>query len=57
MTETDAARKLDELEHLLNDPEVPLQPARVRSLLAELAGRDLTWSRTERGTPGTYPGF
>ena len=41
MTETDAARKLDELEHLLNDPEVPLQPARVWSLLAELAGRDL----------------
>jgi hypothetical protein len=30
--------KLEELEKLLNDPEVPLQPARVWQLLAEISG-------------------
>ena len=37
MTERDYARKLEELDRLLNDPEVPMQPDRVWSLLAELA--------------------
>ncbi len=41
MTETEYARKLDELDRLLNDPDVPIQPARVWSLLAEIAERDL----------------
>jgi antitoxin component HigA of HigAB toxin-antitoxin module len=41
MTETDYARKLDELDRLLNDPEVPMQPARVWSLLSELSEHDL----------------
>jgi hypothetical protein len=41
MTETDYARKLDELDRLLNDPDVPIEPARVWSLLAEIAQRDL----------------
>ena len=30
--------KLDELERLLNDPEVPLQASRVWELLAEISG-------------------
>jgi hypothetical protein len=30
--------KVDELERLLNDPEVPLQAARVWELLAEISG-------------------
>jgi hypothetical protein len=30
--------KADELEHLLNDPDVPMEPARIWALLAELAG-------------------
>lgn len=30
--------KLDELERLLNDPEVPLQAARIWELLAEISG-------------------
>ena len=30
--------KLDELERLLNDPEVPLRAARVWELLAEISG-------------------
>lgn len=37
MTETDFEQKLDELDRLLNDPEVALQPHRVWSLLAELS--------------------
>lgn len=46
MTETDYARKLDELDRLLNDPDVPIEPARVWSLLAEIAQRDLTGGET-----------
>ncbi len=41
MTETDYAHKLDELDRLLNDPEVPMEPARVWYLLAELSEREL----------------
>ena len=37
MIESDVNRKLDELDRLLNDPEVPMEPARVWSLLAELS--------------------
>ena len=40
MTQTDYDRKLDELDRLLNDPEVPMQPSRVWSLLAEITHRD-----------------
>ena len=36
MTERDYARKIEELDGLLNDPEVPMQPDRVWSLLAEI---------------------
>jgi hypothetical protein len=41
MTDAEYARKLDELDRLLNDPDVPMEPARVWSLLAEIAQRDL----------------
>jgi hypothetical protein len=37
MTEAEYAHKLAELDHLLNDPDVPMQPARVWALLAETA--------------------
>jgi hypothetical protein len=37
MTETDYSRKLDELDRLLNDPDVRLEPARVWALLAEVS--------------------
>jgi hypothetical protein len=40
MTERDYDRKLDELERLLNDPDVNLEPARVWSLLAEVTQYD-----------------
>jgi hypothetical protein len=41
MTETEYARKLDEVDRLLNDPAVPMQPSRVWSLLAEISRHDL----------------
>lgn len=37
MTEADYTRKLDELDRLLNDPDVPMAPDRVWSLLADIA--------------------
>ncbi len=42
MTEEEYTQKLDELDHLLNDPEVPMQPGRIWSLLAEISHRDLS---------------
>jgi hypothetical protein len=41
MTQRDFEQKLDELDKLLNDPEVPLEPGRVWSLLAEVTQHDL----------------
>jgi hypothetical protein len=38
MTDADYARKLDELDRLLNDPDVPMLPDRIWSLLADVAG-------------------
>jgi hypothetical protein len=40
MTDADYARKLDELDRLLNDPDVPMEPGKVWSLLAEIAQRE-----------------
>jgi hypothetical protein len=45
MTDADYSRKLDELDRLLNDPDVRLEPARVWALLAEV-------SRVEPATQG-----
>lgn len=35
------SRKLEELDQLFNDPEAPLEPARLWSLLAEIVSYDL----------------
>jgi hypothetical protein len=40
MTETELHTKLDEIDRLLNDPDISLEPARVWSLLAEVAKHD-----------------
>lgn len=40
MPNADLETKLDELDRLLNDPDVPMQPARVWSLLAEISRRE-----------------
>ncbi len=37
MTDAGKTRKLDELDRLLNDPDVPMEPAKVWSLLAGMA--------------------
>ena len=42
MTDDDHTQKLEELEQILNDPDVSLDPARVWSLLAEVSQRDYT---------------
>jgi hypothetical protein len=51
MTDDDYARKLDELDRLLNDWEVPMQPDRVWSLLDEVSEQ----SRTEPSDEGLTP--
>jgi hypothetical protein len=53
MTESDYARRLDELDRLLNDPSVPMQPERIWTLLAEVAqlgpaGRDAMMAEPAR---------
>lgn len=37
MTDTEYARKLEELDRLLNDPAIPMEPARIWHLLTEIA--------------------
>jgi hypothetical protein len=41
MTDDDYARKLNEADRLLNDPDVPLLPALIWRLLAEVSEHDL----------------
>ncbi len=40
MDDTDYTSKLEELECLLNDPDVNMEPSRVWSLLAEVSQHD-----------------
>jgi hypothetical protein len=40
MTDIDHIRKLDELDRLLNDPDVPMDPDQVWALLAEVSQRE-----------------
>ena len=41
MNDQEYNAKLDELDHLLNDLDVPMEPARVWELLAEVSHHDL----------------
>lgn len=41
MTENDYVQTLDELERLLNDPDVPMQPELIWRLLDKVSERDL----------------
>ncbi len=47
MTDADYASKLEEIDRLLNDPEVRMEPARVWTLLAEIAARDAAGDETK----------
>ena len=51
MTPIDYLRKLDELDRLLNDPDVPIQPELIWCLLDEVA----TWETTDRREFVTFP--
>jgi hypothetical protein len=42
MTAGEYLRKLDELDRLLNDPDVPMQPDRIWSLLADVSLPEVT---------------
>ncbi len=50
--EPEYGRKLAELDRLINDPEVPIQPERVWSLLAELAARERWGAVLQPGAAG-----
>jgi hypothetical protein len=48
MTDDDYARKLDELDRLLNDSTVPMQPDRVWCLLDEVSDQSRTEPHSDR---------
>ena len=52
MTDTDYSHKLDELERLLNDPDVRMEPARVWTILDELARHHEKDAHDVAGLPG-----
>jgi hypothetical protein len=41
MSTAEYCQKLDELDRLLNDPDVPMQPDRIWSLLADVSRPDV----------------
>ena len=45
MTEREFQAKLAELDRLLNDPDVRMDPDRVWTLLAEISAQDLAGAR------------
>ena len=45
MSTAELARKLDELDRLLNDPDVPMEPDRIWSLLADVSRQEVTVSQ------------
>jgi hypothetical protein len=51
MSAAEYRHKLDELDRLLNDPDVPMQPDRIWSLLADVSGSD-TLAVIPPPTPG-----
>ena len=60
MSTAEYHRKLDELDRLLNDPDVPMQPDRIWSLLADVSKPEIGASRSmppraswKRRRPGT----
>jgi hypothetical protein len=51
----DDARKLEELDRLLNDPDVPLQPALIWHLLDEVSGQRRRGELAVGDRPGAGP--
>jgi hypothetical protein len=56
MTDAEYSRKLDELDQLLNDPDVPIQPDRIWSILADVSRRDLPAAAAHAGLNSTAAG-
>jgi hypothetical protein len=57
MTDHEYARRLAELDRLLNDPDVPMDPSRVWALLADLSRHETpsTAAHEARVTTGAAP--
>jgi hypothetical protein len=55
MKASDYERKLEELDQLLNDPDVPMEPDRVWSLLAKISRHDLELVPRERDEEALPP--
>ena len=55
MTQDEYARKQAELERLLNDPDVPMDPARVWALLADLSGKGTAGPRRREPSLASEP--
>ena len=53
LTDAEYARRIDELDRVLNDPDVPMEPNKVWSLLAEITQRDLGKRETRRAGVGS----
>ncbi len=49
MTDSDYARKLAQLDHLLNDPDAPMKPSLVWALLAEISQHDAAGAQSAPG--------
>jgi hypothetical protein len=58
MSSVEYYRKLDELDRLLNDPDVPMQPERIWSLLADVSRPETSGADPGKivGTAGAKPG-
>lgn len=52
MSTAEYSRKLDELDRLLNDPDVPMQPDRIWSLLADVSRPEMSASSQVSGAMG-----
>jgi hypothetical protein len=55
MTKEEYGRKLNELDRLLNDPGVPIEPDRVWSLLAEISRESRYADGLSRSAAGPGP--
>jgi hypothetical protein len=51
MSTAEYSRKLDELDRLLNDPDVPMQPDRIWSLLADVSRPEVAAARLAASQP------
>ena len=50
MTDESYQRKFAELDSLLNDPNMPLSPARIWELMGEISGHAAQLTKMDQGT-------